>query len=373
MEFALETIANPMEVEARWRTLQRRSPTPFFLGWNWMAAWLAATRVRPMLLSGRSGGQEQALAFISRSSSADSSGRSGSVVALNEVGDGIHDVGFIEYNGLVGVPRDDALASELARFFLAARADGLLAHWEEIRFSGVPFAWAEQFSKAGFWVSVRAEQATYAVDLGSLRERGRGALDDMTSSTRRQIRRARRLYEATGELRLIRAQGPTAQRAALDDLASLHQARWRARGKPGAFASPIFVALVDELLARSGPADGVEILRACVGQRTIGLLLNLTAGGDVLNYQSAFVDEADNRLKPGLLTHALAIDHYLKSGRGVYDLLAGDARYKASLAAPRERLVWLSIRPRTLGAVLSMGRRWAGQRIRRALAPNTGV
>ena len=103
MEFALETIANPMTVETRWRALERRSPTPFFLRWNWMAAWLGATRARPMLLSGRRGGQEQALGFISRTSPDGSGGRSGAVVALNEVGDGIHDVGFIEYNGHIEV------------------------------------------------------------------------------------------------------------------------------------------------------------------------------------------------------------------------------------------------------------------------------
>ncbi len=317
-----------------------------------------------MLLSGRRGGQEHALGFISCLSPSRQSGR---VVALNEVGDGAHDVGFIEYNGLVGVPRDDALASDLAQFLLAARADGPIAHWEELRLSGVPFAWAEQFAKAGFWVSVRAEQATYAVDLGSLRQRGRQALDDMTSSTRQQIRRARRLYETAGEVRLIRAEGLSAQRDALSELATLHQKRWHARGKPGAFASPVFVALVDELLTRSVPSGGVEILRACVGPRTIGMLLNLTANGEVLNYQSAFVEEDDNRLKPGLLTHALAIDLHLAAGSSIYDLLAGDARYKASLASPRERLAWLSVRPKTLGAVLSTGRRWLDQRVRRLL------
>ena len=363
MEFLLEENVNPAALESRWRALEAQSATSFFLGWTWMAAWLAATGAQPTLLRGINAGHEQALGFISRPTG--SAGRPSHVVALNEIGDGVHDVGFIEYNGLVGVPRDDALAADLAQFFLSARNAGPLQGWEELRLSGVPTSWAAQFTAAGCWVSTRAAQATYAIDLQALRQQGRGALDAMTSGTRQQIRRARRLYERSGDVSLTSVQGPEPQRAALAELTALHQARWRARGKPGAFASPVFVRLVEELLARGGPRGEVEFLRVSVGRRTIGLLLNLVARGEVLNYQSAFAEEDDNRLKPGLLTHALTIDHHLDAGSRIYDLLAGDARYKASLAAPREHLAWLVVRPRTFGAVLSTGRRWLGHRATR--------
>ncbi len=330
-----------------------------------MGAWLAATQAQPMLLSGVSEGRELALGFISRLS--DPTGWPRHVLALNEVGDGVRDVGYIEYNGLVGVPRDDALADRLARFFALARNHGPLSGWDELHLSGVPAAWVASFTTEGFWVTVKAEQATYAVDLRSLRASGRGATAAMTGTTRQQIRRARRLYEASGDVTLTSVQGLDRQRAALAELSVLHQARWRARGQPGAFASPVFVRLVDELLERGSQRHEIEILRACAGQRTIGLLLNLTSNGEVLNYQSAFAAEDDNRLKPGLLTHALAIDYHLNAGSSVYDLLAGDARYKASLAAPRERLAWIVVRPRTAGAAFSTGFRWLGTRVQRVL------
>jgi CelD/BcsL family acetyltransferase involved in cellulose biosynthesis len=74
-------------------------------------------------------------------------------------------------------------------------------------------------------------------------------------------------------------------------------------------------------------------------------------------YQSAFVYESDNRLKPGLLTHALAIQALLDGGYGRYDLLAADgpdgSRYKASLATDKGRLAWAVLRrPSLRGAVV---------------------
>jgi CelD/BcsL family acetyltransferase involved in cellulose biosynthesis len=250
--------------------------------------------------------------------------------------------------------------------FCSARAGGPIAGWDELRLSGVSPLWATSFAAAGAWVSVRSEQRSFSVDLQALRVAGRDALSAMNANTRQQIRRARRLYGERGCVAIASVEGEPARRAALAELVTLHQARWQARGAAGSFASPVFRRLVEELVEHGGPAGDVEILRATAGDRTIGVLLNLLSEGEAANYLGAFRPEDDNRLKPGLVTHALAIEHHLARGSRVYDLLAGDARYKASLAAPRDDMIWLSIRPPTLraqglagiGRVLGRLERW---------------
>jgi CelD/BcsL family acetyltransferase involved in cellulose biosynthesis len=364
--FTIEPVPGPDALAARWQALERQASPRFFLGWRWIAAWLAATGVAPLLLAGRRGDRDVALALLGWTR-----GRLGArILALNETGLAETDVGFIEYNGLLGGAWDRVAIDAAARFLVQQRAAGPVAGWDELRLSGVAPVWSEGFVGCGARVAVRARQFSYAVDLERLRGEGRDGLAAMNANTRQQIRRARRLYDAAGGLALQRVDEPDAQLRTLDELAALHQARWVARGEPGAFASPVFGRLVRELIAGKAGAGRVEILRISAGARTLGLLLNLVQGNEVANYVGAFVRETDNRLKPGLVAHALAIEHHLARGSRVYDLLAGSARYKESLAAPREEMVWLSVRPDTLRArVLEVTDRIGARLARRRRVP----
>jgi len=51
-------------------------------------------------------------------------------------------------------------------------------------------------------------------------------------------------------------------------------------------------------------------------------------------------------LRPGLVCHLLAIEHYRRAGMRRYDFLGGDARYKRSFANGEIALLWLDIRRR---------------------------
>ena len=63
---------------------------------------------------------------------------------------------------------------------------------------------------------------------------------------------------------------------------------------------------------------------AARGDRVAGYLYNFVHRGWVAAYQSGFDfgDDAD-RLRPGLVSHALAIEHYRRAGVRVYDFLGG--------------------------------------------------
>ena len=67
----------------------------------------------------------------------------------------------------------------------------------------------------------------------------------------------------------------------------------------------------------------VDLLRVRAGDTTVGCLYNFVSRGDVSFYQSGLAYETDGKLKPGLVCHALAIDHAARAGHRWYDFLAG--------------------------------------------------
>ena len=84
--------------------------------------------------------------------------------------------------------------------------------------------------------------------------------------------------------------------------------------------------------------------------------------GDVSVYQTGFLYEADPRLKPGLVSHALCIQRHLDAATAVYDFMAGEARYKANLGKSGPEMAYLlaqrSTWPIRLENALRHARRW---------------
>jgi CelD/BcsL family acetyltransferase involved in cellulose biosynthesis len=102
---------------------------------------------------------------------------------------------------------------------------------------------------------------------------------------------------------------------------------------------------------------------------TVGCLYGYVEQRRLMIYQSGFAAfPGDNRIKPGLVTHAMCMQSALEAGFDEYDLLAGDQRYKRELAATERQLVWARVvrrRPRPLAiAGISQVRGAARRRLR---------
>ena len=346
-----------------WMELESRSDASFFLSWNWIGTWLDATGVQPLVVTRRQDGVVSALALIVEARRRRLGLFPCRVGFLNETGDAAMDSIYIEYNGLLHAR--DQPDSDLVRTLGGLRAGG----WDELRLSGVGAATAALAGEAGWFAETRAAVRCFAVDLAALRAQGRAYVDSLGANTRQQIRRSERLYAARGPLALTAAASLAEAKAFLAGLKELHQATWRQRGRPGAFANPFFERFHDRLLERLWPGGGVELVKITAGAHIVGYLYNFLYRGSVLNYQSGFAPETDNKLKPGLLSHALCIERHLEGGAMRYDLMAGEARYKQSLAAPHETLVWLTLhRPTLLTLAETVARR-----VKRALTrqPNS--
>jgi CelD/BcsL family acetyltransferase involved in cellulose biosynthesis len=327
---------------AEWRRLEATAASPaFFQGWTWVGCLAPERFRRPLLVRASAGGRTLGLALFNRHR-----GR----LLLTETGDPDCDSVYVEHNAPLLAA--DAPAETLGRMLRAAWDAGALG----MQLSGVPQAVAAAAN--GVVWRRRVDVAPWR-DLDRVRAVGGDALADLSANTRQQIRRAMRRAEVDGALRLDRAPDTATAQAWLDALGGLHAVRWERDGRPGAFASPWVRRFHAELLTRGVPRGEVDLLRLTAGDRALGYLYNFRLGGRVLAYQSGLVEAASAQDKPGLLAHCLAIRAAAADGMTAYDFLAGDVRYKRSLADGETMLTWASLLPPPRPRVLVLALRAA--------------
>lgn len=357
---SLEPLADPAALERDWRDLQPQSDHSFFQSWTWIGCWLQMlpASIRPLLLCARRGTGLVGLGvFVPRRTI-----RHGFVVSrglhLHETGDAALDSLTIEHNGLL-------VAREGARAIVARCLEALVAleRFDEVHLPGVPFWYLDLCARdlcarTSSHLEVNRTSPLHTVDLAKAAGSGYERL--LSRNTRQQIRRALRLCDG---LCYRLAEDTDQALAFLADLQRLHQACWTARGQPGAFANPFFTAFHRRLIRTALPRRQVEL--ACISSEKgiIGYLYNLKNSRYIYSYQSGFHYPEDNRFKPGLVSHRLAIEHGLAAGDAVYDFLAGDDRYKRSLATDRGQLVWLTLQQPRLAFSLERGLRGVKRRV----------
>jgi CelD/BcsL family acetyltransferase involved in cellulose biosynthesis len=241
--------------------------------------------------------------------------------------------------------------------------------WDEVVLSGLERHTADLSIEAAraqrHLVIVGAQRRAAHLDLAALRRSGRRLADVVSRNTRHQMMRARRLYAAIGPISLRAARTADEALAMLEQLKALHQKSWQRRGAPGCFATPSFERFHHDLIRDRFRHGEIQLLCAAAGNQAIGYLYNFAHGDRIYAYQSGFNYAADGRLKPGLVTHAMAIERAMREGYTTYDFMAGENRLKASFASHWRDMVWLSVqRP---SAIAWLQRRLAGLRTARAL------
>ena len=342
IRIALEPLTDPATLKREWLGLQRRSDHSFFQSWTWIGCWLQMlpSSIRPLVLCATCGKTVVGLGVFIQHRTI----RHGFVVSkglhLHETGRDDLDQLTIEHNGLL-------VDREIANDIIVKSVDYLvgLHHFDELHFPGVPRQYLAICAKASSHLEVKKTLPLHTVDLAKAADGGYERL--LSKNTRQQIRRAMRLYDGAS-LAYSVAEDEDQALAFLADLQRLHQAYWTARGKPGAFANPAFTAFHTRLVRKALARNEVEIARVSSDRGLLGYLYNFRKNGHVYSYQSGFNYEEDNRLKPGLVSHRVAIEHCLAAGDAVYDFLAGDDRYKRSLGTHGGQLFWLTLQERRL-------------------------
>ena len=337
--FALERLDLPT-LHAWWIDLEARANVAFFLSWSWIGAWLEEAGPPDFVLVGRSGGEIVCLGLFRRGVQRRHGILRSRTLCLHETGTPERDVIVIEYNGLLTDRRYGRLEPQAISFLRANQAAA--GGFDELQLGGVAEDCYQALRAAGSKIYIQSRKTTAFVDLAQVRETG-DYLASISSNTRYQIRRALKIYEARGPLSLEPARSTEEALAFFDALGELHERAWRQRGEGGAWRYPFLVAFHRRMIETSFPAGGIDIVRISCGDEVIGYIHCLVKGGWIGSYLSGFAYEADNKVKPGLVSFYLYIEHRLKTSGEVFDFLAGDHRYKMSLGQPGTNMYWLRV------------------------------
>ena len=328
-------------LEAMWRALEPRAEINFYLSWEWIGAWLAEAGMPDEVLVGRFEGEIVCLGLLRRSVQRRHGFVRSRTFHLHETGDGKKDVIFIEYNGFLTDRRFGRLEPQGIAFLRT------VGGFDEIQLGGFAEDGFRAVEEAGFRTYVHAHKTTAFVDLDAIRASGGDYLDTLSSNTRYQIRRALKIYESRGPIELRTASDPAEALAFFEEMGRLHEAAWRGRGEEGgAWRFPFLLAFHRRLIETSLAKGGIEIVRISCAGAPIGYVHCLVRGGWYGSYLSGFAYEADNKVKPGLVSFYLYIEEKLKSGAKVIDFLAGDHRYKTSLGRPGSDMYWFRVQER---------------------------
>jgi hypothetical protein len=343
----------------------RRSPSSFFTSVHWldacMRSWPATLDWRLARIGGPADDAVVA-ALLGRSTVRRHGVIRSRVLALNESVQRALDEAHVEMNGFFGAASTDF---ESALGTLVASIDGC-DDWDELRLSGLlPDAAAAArriAARHGLFVHLFSRKGTYWIDLEQIRREHDGDfLAAVSANTRQQLRRARRALERErGAVRLERAASSAQALDWLTAVAPLHRLRWSGlAGMPyGGFDNPHFVGFHTTLIESAFEADAIHLWRACSGDTPFAYLYNLHADRRASFYLCGIDYTIGDRFKPGLLAHALAVQAYLDAGASCYDFMAGDSRYKSSLATHESEQVWLVLqRPRVQLRIERFGRR----------------
>jgi CelD/BcsL family acetyltransferase involved in cellulose biosynthesis len=171
-------------------------------------------------------------------------------------------------------------------------------------------------------------------------------LDGLGSGLRYKIRRGLKEFDRLGGSYTVVASADELPEAS-DTLMQLHQQRWTAKGRPGAFHSERrrrFHQLLMPLALERGWLR-LGVLR--INGEPLGAIYNFRYAGKIAFYQSGIVTTENNHLRPGLLMHALEIRSAIEAGCHEYDFLKrGHSDYKdAWTTAARDLLLVRVARP----------------------------
>lgn len=360
--FSLERPA-ASRLEAMWTGLEDRAEINFYLSWAWIGAWVAEAGLPDFVLVGRSGEEVVCLGLLRRSVQRRHGFVRSRTLCLHETGDEKKDVIFIEYNAFLTDRRFDPLDSEAIAFLRGHAAE--LGGFDEIQLGGFTEGRYEAVRAAGHKTHVHALKTTAFVDLAAVRAAGGDYLATLSANTRQQIRRSVRIYEDRGPLTLHPARDVAEALGFFRDMGVLHERAWKARGGGGAWRFPFLLAFHKRLIETAFPTGGIEIVRISCGGTPIGYIHCLVRDGWIGSYLSGFAYEADNKVKPGLVSFALYIEEKLRSEAQTFDFLAGDHRYKTSLGQPGPRIYWFHVQERRWQFAVEDALRWVKQRVLR--------
>ena len=349
MQTVIKKVTSISEIEETWCALQGTTNCGPFISWMWICPWLEnmeANGQSVFLVEVRDDENVVGLGLLYIATLKRRVVFERDVVFLNEFP--VEDYNMvIEYNGLL-VKKE--FLDEAWRSFLSEMK--ALPHWDELHLNAIsPLAApsirrALQFHSQNLDCLLHSSQNVFFACLKNIGAWKEAQSLLLSKNKRAQVNRSMRSYRAKygDELRCEVAKNTTEALHFFEELEKLHTMYWQGRNETGAFANRQWVDFNRVIIQRSMSSNNVHLYRISVGEHVIGYLYNLVWEDTTYNIQSGFNYEKDNRLKPGFVSHWLAMEDSFNRSITQYNFLAGSTHYKKSLSNHSEKIEYFVIR-----------------------------
>lgn len=290
-----------------------QSPGNFFLTFEWISNWLLCAENKPELITFAINEEVIGFVFLGAVKT-----KLGQVFYLNQTGNEQDDQIWIEYNDVICIQNHRSCRAALLKYvankpmcFQFIGINTIAKEWDTGNWS----IWSSE-ATSGF--SVQFDSAS--------------SDSHFSKNTKSQISRSRRFIEKEyGEIKTTWIDARNIE-SALKEMSATHINQWGKHDYGSGFTNEKFVNFHNQLL-QQGITDFTHIARFTAGEHNLGYLYFFTRGNKVYFYLSAInYQNNNNKYKPGLVMHKLALAHFQSLGYTEYDFLAGQARYKTSLS-----------------------------------------
>lgn len=346
----LDVKENVNQVREVWTSLiAEGAPHSFFQSWAWVGNWLESLH-----------GENQTVTlvivieqeipvvafFIGKNKFRRHLFFSGHSISLNTTNNEYYDSLCVDFNSFLIHP---GYSGDLQKIIAATTKN---YSWDEVVLSNTTEDFYQKINhsfqqKNNYSVLVGYKKPSYYVNLDRVRGNDGDYFSLLSKNRKKQLKSTINAYKKLGDLQIVSAKSVDEALLFLNELAVLHQKKWVERGEAGAFSNEYLFGFHRKLIARCFNAGSIQLLKVNCGEEAIGYLYNFIYNGKVYFYQSGLAYSKENKYRPGLLTHYLAIMLNTDLGHQKYDFLAGDKAYKKSMSTDETATYYVTIQKKS--------------------------
>lgn len=337
MEIRHYKLHNKNELAEKWRELFSRNDTPsVFLNWNWICRWLETLPNVPIVVEAKLENQSVGLGIFYVKSKFIFPGWFVKQIWLHRTGHTPLDQVWIEHNDFL---LDSKFTQKTRQAMVSYIASEL--NWHECFIGLTACDVLQDFDGISNNKRIDIDSPDYYVNLQAF-----ATLDDyinsLSKNTKQQLLRSFKLLKQHGQLVLREAQTLDEQTSAFSEMAEIHIDKWRKTKYGSGFDNPHFTLFHKDLISTDPENRFSSIFCLSLNGQKLAFIYLLKVKDCWYFYLSAIKSYDDNRIKVGLVAHAMIIEEGIKQHISKYDFLAGEARYKRSLSnntSPNQQLI----------------------------------
>lgn len=334
----LDNIKDLDNLKIEWSELEKNSDCSFFLTWQWIGVWLTTINTCNNLgiLRIKDGQYLIGLCIVGKQQRFIKNIVPVNSFLVNQFGSQVFDAPTIEHNNLLIKKGFEKKVFESIFDYIQSanfKADTLVINninnftKNLIYYTPNSALFHQSDSTADYFTNL----SNFSTDNDFLQSRSR--------SLRYEFNRAKRIYEDLyGEMTFTMASTENEALEFFENMLHLNCEYWLKKTGQAVFQDQFMLEFHKNLIKGSFDSGYIQVSKVAAGNYVLGYLYNFRHNDWIYAYQSGFNYDNDNRLKPGIISHIMAIGYAIDTGGLRYDFLAGDHQYKKRLATNEDTM-----------------------------------